>query len=142
MNACRFAGVPAMVMRLTQVSSTRMVCCHESSAHIAGRGSCSAAMALSAAQQCSHGTQHSAAVLAHECGILAEAVPCEHRGDDTPRGPHGDEHGLEHKLRPPWPKKENVREHGARVAMMGRVGLCSCRTRSAGDVVGTTVKHG
>ena len=42
---------------------------------------------------------------------------------------------------PPWPEKQNARVHGTWVAVMGRAGLCSCRTRSAGDVVGTTVKH-
>ena len=47
-----------------------------------GRGSCSAATVLGASR-----TPTSAR--AYERGVPAEAVPREHRGDDTPRGPHG-----------------------------------------------------
>ena len=69
----------------------------------AGRDSCSAAMALGTAQQHEHGMhadererirelEHACVV---KCGILAEAVPREHRGDNSPRSPHGGERGLQ-----------------------------------------------
>ena len=32
-----------------------------------------------------------------KCGILTEAVPCEHCGDNAPRSPHGGERGLQRK---------------------------------------------
>ena len=61
------------------------VCCCTSSTRTAGRGSCSAAMALGAVQQHEHVRE-----LEHACvlkrGVLTEAVPCVHREDDTTHG--------------------------------------------------------
>ena len=105
-NARWSAGDLASVTRsavLTHASSMRVVRCRASSARTAGRDSCSAAMALGAAQQHERGThaderervrelEHAYAV---KCGVLAEAVPREHRGDNSPRGPHGGERGLQ-----------------------------------------------
>ena len=62
-------------------------------------------MALGTAQQHERGMhadehervrelEHACAV---KCGILAEAVPREHHGDNSPCSPHGGKHGLQHE---------------------------------------------
>ena len=82
-----------------------VVHCHVSSTCMAGRDNCSMAMALGAVQQHEHDThankhkhvkelEHTCMI---KCSILAEAVPHKHHGDNSLRGPHGGERGLQCK---------------------------------------------
>ena len=107
-NACWLAGdLMSMThsVALMHMSLTCVVCCHVSSMHMAGRDNCSVAMVLGAVQQCEHGThadkhkcvrelEHACTI---KCGILTEAVPCKHHGDNSPCGPNGGECSLQHE---------------------------------------------
>ena len=88
---------------LTHASLTCVVHCHARSTGMAGRDNCSVAMALGTAQQHEHDMhadkhkhvrelEHACTV---KCGILTEAFPRKHHGDNSPRGPHGGECGLQ-----------------------------------------------
>ena len=107
-NACWSAGDLTSMTRsvaLTHVSLTCVVHCCTSSTRTVGRDNCSMAMALGAAQQHEHDThadkhkhvrelKHACTI---KCSILTEAFPRKHHGDNSPRGPHGGERGLQHE---------------------------------------------
>ena len=90
---------------LMHASLMRVVHCCTSNMCTAGRDNCSVAMVLGAAQQHEHNThtdkhkhirelEHTCTI---KCSILTEAFPCKHHGDNSPHGPHGGEHGLQHE---------------------------------------------